>query len=201
MKAFLLGLASIAAFTPPALSACPSSADLSRGFTLRGASVARIRDLGSHEIETANTYGGKTYYSTAYDGLFITSARGPDSETSYSYTGDDYHNFQLKVGSHIRYTMHYSDGFLMSASQTTDLTVIGLSEVWIGTCRYPTFTIFSKIKVFEDGWLSDPDRSGKEYRSKLDYSSELRTTLASHSFNEEGAPVDTTWSSIEANRD
>lgn len=173
-----------------AQAACPTAADLPRGFTLKtadGFDVDTIRSLNGHDIQIDRVFGGQKTSTLSFGGLFETAARGPGTETSFAYQGD-YRNFRPEVGSHFRYTVSYTiPSQWIEGSETIDMTVVGRGSILIGSCRYVTLKIINRVKNANEGGVRV---------EAFDFSPELKTILHSHTTKDDEMPQDFVYSSI-----
>lgn len=176
-----------------AQAACPTAADLPRGFTLKtadGFDVETVRSLNGHDIQIDRVFGRQKTSTVNFEGLFETAAQGPGTETNFVYQGD-YRNFRPEVGSRFRYSVSYTiPSQWIEGSETIEMTVVGRGSVQIGNCRYETLTIVNRVEnANEDGVRV----------AVFDFSPELKTTLHSHTTKDGELPQDFVYSSISIN--
>jgi len=143
-KARALAAAAALAVAPQAAAAaCPSAANLAKGFVIEsGAAASEVRHIGAHFVQAKTRYSDGVMQTDLYhDGLFAisrSSARG--ASMMYQANLDDW-ALEMKPGAKasVSYIPLVDSGPL--APTTVELEVKGREDFMLGDCRYEVYVI------------------------------------------------------------
>ena len=133
------------------MAACPSAANLAKGFVIEGgAAASEVRHIGAHFVQARTRYPDGVVQTDLYhDGLFAisrSSARG--ASMMYQANLDDW-VLEMKPGAKasVSYIPLVDSGPL--APTTVELEVKGREDFTLGNCSYEVFVISETRKSGE----------------------------------------------------
>lgn len=138
----LAAAAALAVAPQAAAAACPSAANLAKGFVIEGAAASEVRHIGEHFVQVKTRYSDGVVQTDLYhDGLFAisrSSARG--ASMMYQANLDDW-ALEMKPGAKasVSYIPLVDSGPL--APTTIELEVKGREDFMLGDCRYEVYVI------------------------------------------------------------
>ncbi|MGD1877168.1 MAG: hypothetical protein ACFB13_06670 [Kiloniellaceae bacterium] len=126
-----------------AAAACPSEANLDRGFAIDGGSAkSEVRHLGDHFVQATTRYPDGVVQTDLYhDGLFAISRVSARGATMMYQAGLEDWRLEMKPGAKASVTYIPLVDSKPLAQTTVELEVKGSETLQLGACSYTVFVI------------------------------------------------------------